>query len=112
MMNRDTLFKHLRTLHFESGDRDRALADARRIAAFLREAGAMRVVGIGSAFDVEQPFTHRSDIDLVASGLAADTFYAVSAKAAALTDFPLDLTPLELATPRLRRIVDDEGVVL
>ncbi len=46
-MDRETLLNHIRATHFESGDRELALADARRIAAYLAEQGASRVVGIG-----------------------------------------------------------------
>ena len=111
-MDRAKLLRHLRALHFAAGDRDLAVADAGRIAAFLRRAGAQRVVGIGSAFDVQQPFTRRSDIDLVAWGLPANAFFAVSAKAAALTAFPLDLMPFESATPLLRQVAEERGVLL
>ena len=38
-------------------------------------------------------FTHRSDIDLVVEGIDAGEFYAISARAAAMTGFRLDLTP-------------------
>ena len=70
------------------------------------------VVGIGSAFDARRSFTHRSDIDLVVEGIDAREFYAVSARAAAMTGFRLDLTPLEAATPGLRRVAREEGVEL
>ena len=50
-MDRAGLLAHIRATHFESGDRDRAVADARRITRFLERSGARRVVGIGSAFD-------------------------------------------------------------
>ena len=50
-MDRDVLLAHIRATHFESGDRDRAEEDTRRIARFLKRSGARSVVGIGSAFD-------------------------------------------------------------
>ena len=111
-MKRKALLDHLRATHFESGDRDLALADARQIAGFLRSNGARRVWGIGSAFDAGRPFTDRSDIDLVAEGIDPREFYALSAEAAAITEFSLDLTPLESATPALKRITNEKGVVL
>lgn len=111
-MERQVLLDHIRATHFESGHRERALSDARRIARFLRSNGALRVVGIGSAFDPSRPFTRRSDIDLVAEGIAPETFFSVSARAAAMTKFNLDVTPLESATVALTRIVDQEGVEL
>ena len=111
-MERSDLFKHLRATHFESGDRQLAVADAGRIARFLHARGAKRVVGIGSAFDPSLPFTHRSDIDLVATGIDPARFFAVSAEAQALTSLPLDLTPTESATPALMRVVAYQGVEL
>ena len=111
-MERRTLLRRLRAAHFESGDRGLALSDARRIARFLDRNGARKVVGIGSAFDVRRPFTHRSDIDLVVEGIDPGAFFSVSARAAALTDFRLDLTPSESATPALLRAVAERGVEL
>ena len=75
-MDRADLLAHLRATHFESGDRERARSDARRIARFLVGEGARRVVGIGSAFDARRSFTHRSDIDLVVEGIDAGEFSA------------------------------------
>lgn len=111
-MDRADLLAHLRATHFESGDRERARSDARRIARYLVQEGARRVVGIGSTFDARRSFTDRSDIDLVVEGLEAREFYCVSARAAAMTGFRLDLTPLEAATSGLRRIAHEEGVEL
>lgn len=111
-MDRDALLAHIRATHFESGDRDRAVADARRIARFLQQSGARSVVGIGSAFDPERPFNHQSDIDLVVDGLPARRFFSVSAKAAAMTQFHLDLTPAETATPALLRVAGEHGTRL
>ena len=111
-MKRSVLLDHLRATHLKSGDRELALSNARRIARFLRSSGARRVVGIGSAFDPARPFTRRSDIDLVVEGIAPGMFYSLSARAAAMTKFDLDVTPLESATPALVRIVNDEGLEL
>lgn len=111
-MDRETLLRHLRATHFESGDRQRALADARRVAAYLLEQGADRIVGIGSVFETTRPFTDRSDIDLVVAGIEPRSFFAVSARAAALTDFTLDLSPMETLTAGLRDSVERHGVEL
>ena len=59
-----------------AGDRSLALSDARCIARFLVRNGAQRVAGIGSAFDPQRLFTHRSDIDLVVEGIDPVTFYS------------------------------------
>ena len=111
-MDREGLLAHIRATHFESGDRDRAVVDARRIARFLEQNGARSVIGIGSAFDPERPFSHRSDIDLVAAGLPERRFFSVSAQAAAMTQFHLDLTPAETATPALLRVASERGTRL
>ena len=74
-MDRSTLLNHIRATHFESGDRELALADAQRIAAYLVKEGARRVVGIGSAFEPSRPFTDRSDIDLVVEGIEPGRFF-------------------------------------
>ncbi len=111
-MDRAGLLNHLRATHFESGDRERALADAHRIAVLLRDEGATRIVGIGSAFETTRPFTDRSDVDLVAEGIDPGRFFAVSASAARLTDFNLDLTAFETLTAAFRESVDKYGVEL
>ena len=54
----------------------------------------------------------RSDIDLVVAGIEPREFYAVSARAAALTDFTLDLTPFENMRASFRRDLDQYGVDL
>ena len=111
-MDRRALLEHLRATHFESGDRYLAVSDARRIAHFLKQQGARRVVGIGSAFDPERHFTPRSDLDLVVEGIAPKRFYSISARAAAMTAFGLDLIPSESATPALQSELDERGVEL
>ena len=111
-MDRASLLNHLRATHFESGDRERALADARRIAAHLKDEGASRIIGIGSAFEATRPFTDRSDIDLVVGGIDPRRFFAVYAAAARLTDFTLDLTALETVTAAFLDSIDKYGVEL
>lgn len=111
-MDRSVLLAHLRRTRFAPGDRDAAQADASRIANFLRAEGATRVVGIGSTFVATRRFTRRSDIDLVVEGLPPRRFFGASARAADMTAFKLDLTPLECATDYMRQSVADEGVDL
>lgn len=111
-MDRSVLLDHIRRTRFAPGDKALALADAQRIARFLHGTGARRVVGIGSVFDAQRAFTRRSDIDLVVEGIEPAAFYAVSARAANLTDRHLDLTPLECASESLRRVVEAQGVEL
>jgi len=111
-MDRSTLLAHLRKTHFAPGDRDQALADALAIARFLRSAYDVRVIGVGSLFERDRPFRERSDIDLVVRGLDAERFYEASAKAAAMTDFELDIVPFEDANDYMREIAETRGVEL
>ena len=111
-MDRGTFLEHVRRTRFASDGRAAARGDARRIARLLRHHGARRVVGVGSAFSTGRRFTPRSDIDLAVEGLPPDRFFRVSAQACALTDFPVDLVPIETASAAFRRIVHEEGVDL
>jgi predicted nucleotidyltransferase len=69
-------------------------------------------VGIGSAFVRDRRFTWRSDIDIAVAGLPAERFFGVSAEAAELTDFALDIIPIESATDAMRRTLLEDGVDL
>lgn len=111
-MDRSAFLDHVRRTRFAAGNLETARADARRIADFLRAEGATRVVGIGSAFVPDRRFTKRSDIDLVVEGLPPRRFFREFARAADMTAFKLDLTPVESASHYMRRAVDDEGVDL
>ena len=111
-MDRKALLDHLRETRFAAGDRARAQAEARAVAAYLKRELGARVIGIGSAFDPEWPFRQTSDIDLVVEGLPAGDFFRASAQATELTGFELDLIPLESATPLMRERVTQEGVEL
>ena len=111
-MDRSVLLEHVRRTRFASDGRAAALSDAGRIARLLRRHGARRVVGIGSVFAPDRRFTPRSDTDLAVEGRPPDRFFRVSARACALTDFPLDLIPIETASSMFRRIVREEGVEL
>lgn len=72
----------------------RARADAACIAAMLRrEFGATRVLLFGSL--AQNRFLLDSDIDLAVAGLPASTFFSALARANQLSDFPVDLKPLE-----------------
>ncbi len=110
-MDRSVLLEHVHRTRFASDGRAAAVSDAGRIARLLRRHGARRVVGIGSVFAPDRRFTPRSDI-LAVEGLPPDRFFRVSARACALTDFPLDLIPIETASAMFRRIVREEGIEL
>ncbi len=111
-MDRRVLVDHYRRTRLPPGRRAAALGDARRIAEFLRQHGASRVVGIGSAFVPNRRFTWRSDIDVAVAGLPAESFFSVSARAADLTDFHLDIVPVESATKAMRRTILEDGIDL
>ena len=111
-MDRRAFLAHVRRTHFAPGDRETALADARRIARFFQQRGAIRVVGIGSVFALNRRFTTRSDIDLAVEGFPAERFFRASAQAADMTAFELDVVPLDSATDYIRQAVRDEGVDL
>lgn len=106
------MLAHIRKTHFAPGDRERAMRDAHVVAAYLRTTFGARVWGIGSAFDSARRFQFHSDIDLVVQGLPADRFFHASACAARMTEFPLDVIPLEDANSLMRQRVREEGVEL
>lgn len=111
-MDREVMLAHLRRTRFAPGDRRRAVRDARAIADYLKEEFGARVIGIGSAFAEDRPSRQTSDIDLVVDGLPPEHFWRATARAAAMTDFPLDVIPLESATPAMHDLVRGEGVEL
>ncbi len=111
-MDRRAFLDHVRRTRLPPGRRAKARRDARQIAAFLKQQGASRVVGIGSAFVPERRFTWRSDIDLAVVGLPAESFFSVSAQADELTEFNIDIIPIESATEAMRRTIREDGVDL
>lgn len=111
-MQRRVFADHYRRTRLPAGRRAKARSDARRIAGLLRQHGASRVVGIGSAFVPDRRFTWRSDIDLAVAGLPAERFFSVSAQAEELTDFNLDIIPIESATATMLRTIREDGVDL
>ena len=75
-----------------------ARADAERVATMLRqEFGVTRVVLFGSL--VKGRFGAHSDIDLAVAGLAPARFFRALAQAGTLSEFPVDLKPLEELSP-------------
>lgn len=70
------------------------------------------MIGIGSAFVPDRRFTRRSDLDLAVEGLPPEHFFRVSAHAADMTAFELDLIPVETAADYIRQAVRREGVDL
>ncbi len=83
-------WEHRHSLHLARQARRAAL----RIAAMLRrDFGVTQVVLFGSL--VRGRFQPDSDIDLAVAGLRATDFFAALAQAAKLSEFSIDLKPLE-----------------
>ena len=86
---------------------------ARKAANLLKsEFGAEKVLVFGSLLHVSS-FTLWSDIDLSASGIAVDKYYAAVAAVADLSSSArIDLVDLESCRPSLRDTISIEGVEL
>lgn len=111
-MDRQVLLDHLRRTRFSSAGRERAQADARRIAAFLRAEGAGRVIGFGSTFALDRRFTPRSDLDVAVEGLPPERYFGALAQAQEMTTFRVDIHSLETMFDYMRESVRKEGVPL
>ncbi len=75
-----------------------ACGDAAQIAAMLRrDFGVTQVVLFGSL--AQGRFLPDSDIDLAVAGLPAAAFFAALAQASKLSEFPVDLKPMEALDP-------------
>jgi predicted nucleotidyltransferase len=106
------LLDHLDRHAPRPGDKDAALADALRIADYLREKYGAVVYGVGSLFLEGRPFTEKSDIDLVVKGLPADKFISILTAVDGMTKFQVDLVPYEDANSLMRTTADEEGIRL
>ena len=88
-----------------------ARRDLERITQLLRKRyKAQRVVLFGSLAKGE--FTTRSDIDLAVAGLAPADFFSALADTNQLSQFKVDLKPLEKLHPHLYRRVMSQGEIL
>lgn len=108
-MKREVLLATPARRRLQAGDAERALADARRIADYLKNTYGARVFGIGSLFERGRRFTPRSDIDLVVRGLPDGVYFKASVEASRLSGFRLDLIPWEDANALVREIVAEAG---
>jgi len=111
----DKLIK-LRTIEEERKIKTRYQASwvlARKAATLLKsEFGAEKVLVFGSLLH-ESSFTLWSDIDLSASGIAADKYYAAVAVVSDLSSSTkIDLIDLKSCRPSLRATILMEGVEL
>ncbi len=93
--------------------RDRAMREARRLAAVLAQVyGAEKVYLFGSLAKRDALFAPTSDIDLAVEGLASDCFYEALGDLLSRSAFMVDLKPLEGVSASLRLRVGREGVLL
>jgi len=91
--------------------REKALADARRIARFLAETyGVRSAVVFGS---IARGDAHAaSDLDLAVEGLAERSYFEALARASELTELPLEIKLLDECPELLRRRIAEEGIAL
>lgn len=95
--------------------RARALEDARRAAALLREDfEARRVVVFGSLVEGDGAyFDAVSDIDLAAWGVPEDDYFLAVARLQGLSsEFGMDLVAMERCPTHLRPVIESRGVDL
>ncbi|MBO9336657.1 MAG: nucleotidyltransferase domain-containing protein [Roseiflexus sp.] len=85
-----------------------ARQDARHIAAMLRQKfGVTRIILFGSL--MTDRFSAKSDIDLAVADLAPADYFPALAEAGKLSDFPVDLKPLEVLVPHVRDRILEHG---
>ncbi|MDB9529185.1 nucleotidyltransferase domain-containing protein [Oscillatoria sp. CS-180] len=78
---------------------------AQEAATLLREAfGVSHVVVFGSVLD-ETAFHGQSDLDLAVWNLDPEHYFAAVAQLLALSEFSIDLVPVELASPPIRAAI-------
>jgi uncharacterized protein len=84
---------------------------AREAAEVLtRELGAKEVWLFGSL--AYGRIHERSDVDLAASGIPDERYFEALARVSAIVGEPVDLVPLESASPSLRRRILTRGIRL
>ena len=93
--------------------RQRAWEAARTAAQLLKASfHASRVVVFGSLLR-EHGFHERSDIDLAAWGLAPEDYFLAVARLQEIDpEFEIDLVDVAHCQPRLRAVIEQEGVTL
>ena len=106
------ILDYLKRSRNKPGDQRRACNDAKRIAAYLRVRYGATVLGIGSLFDDNRSFRQDSDIDLVAQALPSGCYFQILAEIGEMTDFKIDLIPMESAHDYLKNLAKTTGVRL
>ena len=104
-MAKGTKYRTVEYLESRRGD------ESSKRGALAERCGAV-VYGIGSLFEPDRVFTSRSDIDLVAKGIPSEQFFTITAGAAALTSFDVDIIPLDDANELIKKRVSEHGVRL
>lgn len=111
-MDRSVLLAHLRKTRFAPGDRNAALADARRIADYFHDEYSALVIGVGSLFESPRTFRKGSDIDIVVKGVPPEKFILACVLAEKLSAFEVNLIPMETANELMQEIARTRGVKL
>ena len=106
------ILEYLERLRPGHGDREKAIGEAREIAAYLKREYGAEVYGVGSLFNHDGNFTEASDIDLVVKGLPSDRFYAILVRLDEMTSFKLDIIPFEDANDYMRNAALEGGTIL
>lgn len=88
--------------------RQNARKDAKKMASFLAEAGATRVILFGSLARSDG-FTPQSDIDLATEGLDWPTYWRTLSALHQMSEFNVDLVILEDADPEFRQRIVQGG---
>ncbi len=88
--------------------RQNARKDAQKMASFLAEAGATRVILFGSLARGDG-FTPQSDIDLATEGLDWPTYWRTLSALHRMSEFNVDLVILEDAEPEFRQRIVQGG---
>lgn len=84
---------------------------ARNIGIILKEKfGVKKVIVFGSLVH-RHWFNDRSDIDLAVENLLPEKFFTALTNISSITnDFDIDLIPIETCFPRLKKVIETEGV--
>ncbi len=88
--------------------RQEAREDAKKMASFLAEVGARKVILFGSLARGDE-FTPLSDIDLAVEGLDWPAYWRILSKLQRMSTFNVDLVILEDADPEFRQRIVQEG---
>ena len=101
----------------KTADRNRRFSiqvreDARRIADHLGSRyGVKRVFLFGSILE-EEKFNENSDLDMAVVGMKKADFYKALADISQMTEFNIDLKPLEDCAESFRKRVKEEGELI